>query len=357
MRARAKWPTSPNIRCVALPVFPRDLVSAARLLAIVVATGALAACGAANSSVPHVKRGAFTEAKFGVKASPRLSNSKNPPKGGGRYMVGKPYTVAGKVYEPIENPLGYAAAGSASWYGNDFHGRQTANGEIFSANAISCASPVLPLPSYVRVTNTDNGRSIICRVNDRGPYMHGRVMDLSYRTAAILGYADRGIGNIAVEYVGPAPLHGDDTRTLLASVATPTRLDEEATRLAMVETPTLFDGFTSLFGYAATDESIDGAIAAATAMANSAPQLQAWAATVDEDQRRLKLQLGVFKDPAAAQQVVESFALLGVVDEQQVRIPGADATQLTLVQLKPGVSRKDVMAMARELGLNDLSLL
>jgi rare lipoprotein A len=338
-----------------LAVFPRDLGSAARLLIVLLATSALAACGA-SSSIPHVKRGAFTEAKFGVKASPRLSNARNPPKGGGRYLVGKPYTVAGDVYEPLENPVGYIAAGSASWYGNDFHGRQTANGEIFSANAISCASPVLPLPSYVRVTNIDNGRSIVCRVNDRGPYMHGRVMDMSYRTAAILGYADRGTGNIQVEYIGPAPLNGDDTRMLLASVASPTRLDDKATRLAMAESPNLLDGITSLFGYAQTNDAIDGAIAAATAMANSDPKLQAWAATVDDDQRKLKLQLGVFKDPAAAQQVVQSFAMLGAVDEQQVRIPGTDATRLTLVKLRPGVARNDVMTLARELGLNDLSL-
>ena len=339
-----------------LPVFPRDLGSAARLLAIVLVTGALAACGA-SSSVPHVKRGAFTEAQFGVKASPRLSTAKNPPKGGGRYLVGKPYTVAGDVYEPIENPIGYVASGSASWYGNDFHGRQTANGEIFSANAISCASPVLPLPSYVRVTNLDNGRSIVCRVNDRGPYLHGRVMDMSYRTAAILGYADKGIGNIEVAYVGPAPLDGDDTRMLLASLEAPARLDERATRLAQAEPSNIFEGFGSLFGYADTSASIDGAIAAATAMANGEPELQAWAATVDDDQRRLKLQLGVFKDAAAAEQVVLAFALLGAVDEEQVRIPGADATRLTLTKLKPGVARSDVMALARELGLNDLSLL
>jgi rare lipoprotein A len=337
-----------------LPVIPRDLVSAARLLAIVLATAALAACGA-SSSVPHVKRGAFTEAKFGVKASPRLSTAKNPPKGGGRFMVGKPYTVAGKVYEPIENPIGYVAAGSASWYGNDFHGRQTANGEIFSATAISCASPVLPLPSYVRVTNTDNGRSIICRVNDRGPYMHGRVMDLSYRTAAILGYADRGIGNISVEYVGPAPLHGDDTRTLLASVDAPTRLDEKATRLAQADSPNLLSGITSLFGYANAGAPVDGAIAAATAMANADPALHAAAADTQEPMP--KVQLGVFKDAATAQSVVESFALLGIVDEQQVRIPGADATLLTLIRLKPGVTGNDVLALARELGLNDLKLL
>jgi len=185
-------------------------------------------------------------------------------------------------------------------------------------------------------------------------------MDLSYRTAAILGYADRGVGNISVEYVGPAPLNGDDTRQLLASVEAPRGIESERVRVAIAESSPkggLFDGVTSMFGYAETNESIYGAIAAATAMANSDPELMAWAATVDEDQRKLKLQLGVFKQADEAQQVLQSFALLGIVDEEQVRIPGADATRLTLIKLKPGVSRNDVMAMARELGLNDLSLL
>ncbi len=338
-----------------MALLPRDLGTAARLLVIMLCTGALAACGA-SSSIPHLKRGAFTEAKFGVKASPRLSTAKNPPRGGGRYLVGKPYMVAGDLYEPLENPIGYVASGSASWYGNDFHGRQTANGEIFSANAISCASPVLPLPSYVRVTNIDNGRSIVCRVNDRGPYLHGRVMDMSYRTAAILGYADSGVGNIQVEYVGPAPLDGDDTRMLLASLESPTRLDEKATRLAQAQPANLLDGFTSLFGYAETNQSINGAIEAATAVANADPALLAWTAKVDDDQRKLKLELGVFSDSARAEDVLLRFAMLGAVDEDSVPVPGADATRLTLTHLKPGVAREDVMALANELGLKDLVL-
>ncbi|MCQ4052111.1 septal ring lytic transglycosylase RlpA family protein, partial [Klebsiella pneumoniae] len=92
----------------------------------------------------------------------------------------------GRTYVPQEDPS-YVATGGASWYGADFHGRRTANGEIFSANAITGAHPTLPLPSYVRVTNQANGRSIIVRVNDRGPYMPGRIMDLSYRAASMLG--------------------------------------------------------------------------------------------------------------------------------------------------------------------------
>jgi rare lipoprotein A len=344
-------------------VFSRDLRAAARLLALAVLVAPIvAACGSSGGGVPNVKRSAFTSKEFGVAVSPRVTNAKNPPKGGGRYMVGKPYTVRGEVYEPIENPTGYVASGGASWYGNDFHGRRTANGEIFSANAISCASPVLPLPSYVRVTNLDNGRSIVCRVNDRGPYLHGRVMDMSYRTAEILGYANHGVGNIQVEYVGPAPLNGDDTRMLLASVDRPTRMEQGTTRLAMNDTqerPNLIGGIIDMFGYVdsdAADQAVTGAHAAVNAMATRSGSLEGWVATVDEDKRAIKLELGVFADAARADDVALQFAMLGAVNEDQVRIPGADATRLTLTHLKPGVARDDVMSLARQLGLKDLVL-
>jgi len=354
-----------------LAVIPRDLRAAARLLVLATLVGAVAACSSGGNGVPHVKRAAFTEAEFGVKASPRVTNAKNPPKGGGRYMVGKPYTVRGTVYEPIENPVGYVASGTASWYGNDFHGRRTANGEIFSATSLSCASPVLPLPSYVRVTNTDTGRSVVCRVNDRGPYLHGRVMDMSYRTAEILGYANHGVGNIQVQYIGPAPLNGDDTRMLLASVDRLTNMEQGTTRLAMNESPRssapmpaqrsdfIGDLVENLFGYAdtsAVDANITSAHAAVNAMATRSGDLQPWVATVDEDKRAIKLELGIFTDESAAEDVAIRFAMLGAVDEEAVRVPGADATRLTLTHLKPGVSRDDAMVLARELGLKDLVL-
>ena len=150
----------------------------------------IAACGGDLGAV--VKRSAFSSKEYGVTASPRVTSNPNPPKGGGRYQVGKPYTVRGRVYVPQEDP-NYTAAGEASWYGSDFHGRRTANGEIFSANAITGAHPTLPLPSYVRVTNQENGRSVVVRVNDRGPYMPGRIMDLSHRAAEMLGYVNNGL--------------------------------------------------------------------------------------------------------------------------------------------------------------------
>ncbi len=87
-------------------------------------------------------------------------------------MIGKTYTVAGKRYTPYDKPVGYTAVGTASWYGEAFHGRRTANGEVYDRHGISAAHPTMPLPAYARVTNMLNNRSIIVRVNDRGPY-HG----------------------------------------------------------------------------------------------------------------------------------------------------------------------------------------
>jgi rare lipoprotein A len=139
------------------------------------------------------------------------------PKGGGVYRVGKPYVVAGQTYAPQENRQ-YSAEGLASWYGNDFHGRLTANGEVFDMNGISAAHPTLPMPCYARVTNLGNRRSIVVRVNDRGPYQANRVIDLSVRAARLLGFDTNGVAHVRVEYVGAAPLEGSDDRLLAATL-------------------------------------------------------------------------------------------------------------------------------------------
>ncbi len=162
--------------------------------------------------------------KYGVSASPRVvSYGDTVPKGGGVYRVGAPYVVAGRVYVPEENP-NYRADGLASWYGEDFHGRQTANGEVFDLNSISAAHPTLPLPCYARVTNLSNGRSIIVRVNDRGPYHGNRIIDVSLRTSQLLGFQNNGTAWVRVEYVGRAPLAGSDDQVLASTL----RQDEPA---------------------------------------------------------------------------------------------------------------------------------
>jgi rare lipoprotein A len=150
--------------------------------------------------------------------SPRVVEEGEPvPKGGGIYRVGKPYSVNGRTYVPTENPS-YRIEGVASWYGRDFHGRLTANGEIYDMHSISAAHTTLPLPCYVRVTNLDNRRSIIVRVNDRGPYHRNRVIDLSIGTAKALDFYSRGLARVRVEYVGAAPIEGSDDTMLMATL-------------------------------------------------------------------------------------------------------------------------------------------
>lgn len=140
------------------------------------------------------------------------------PKGGGRYKVGSPYQINGRWYRPKEEPS-YDRVGIASWYGDLFHGRHTANGEIFDMAALTAAHPTLPMPIHVRVTNLENGRSIVVRVNDRGPYAHDRIIDMSARSAKLLGFQRQGTAKVRVTYLKKAPINGDDRyeRQVLAS--------------------------------------------------------------------------------------------------------------------------------------------
>ncbi|MBU2580468.1 MAG: septal ring lytic transglycosylase RlpA family protein [Alphaproteobacteria bacterium] len=133
------------------------------------------------------------------------------PKGGGYRKIGKPYSIRGVVYVPRHEP-DYEETGVASWYGDDFHGKKTANGEIYDMDALTAAHRTLPLPSLVSVTNVKTGKSVIVRINDRGPFRKGRIIDVSAKVAKVLGFADHGVANVRVKYVGPAPLDGDDAR-------------------------------------------------------------------------------------------------------------------------------------------------
>ena len=147
-------------------------------------------------------------------------------KGGGSYRVGEPYVIAGRTYTPREEPE-YRAEGVASWYGDKFHGRLTANGEVFDTFALSAAHPTLPLPSYVRVTNLVNRRSVIVRLNDRGPFHDDRLIDVSVKTAKLLGFYEQGIAKVQVDYVGPAELEGSDDEKLVTTLAINSREADE----------------------------------------------------------------------------------------------------------------------------------
>lgn len=198
----------------------------ARSPLVVAGVGACAAflAGCAQepqSSGPRARSSEYFPSSVYGTASPRVvGDGQAVPRGGGQRLVGRPYTVAGKRYVPREVKPGYTVTGNASWYGSAFHGRRTANGEVYDMRALSAAHPTMPLPSYARVTNLRNGHSIIVRVNDRGPFHAGRVLDVSQRVAETLDFRRSGTGHVKVDFVGPAGLAGSDDAILIASLRT-----------------------------------------------------------------------------------------------------------------------------------------
>jgi rare lipoprotein A len=179
--------------CVATRPFTRLLAS---LLLIGVVAANVVACGSGAKGPSLGER--------------LVPIGQSAPKGGGVYRVGKPYELNGVQHYPREDPS-YDRVGTASWYGELFHGRRTANGEIFDMERLSAASPTLPMPIYAKVTNLTNGRSIVVRVNDRGPFRSNRIIDLSRRSAEVLGFRERGTARVRVQYLRRAPLNGDDS--------------------------------------------------------------------------------------------------------------------------------------------------
>lgn len=223
----------------------RGLSRSSAIAIVVTAAAMLAGCTSAPSVKKLVRdpnsKEYFAESEYGVKASPRVTMAAaNLRRGGGRDMVGKPYKIKGKWYKPKEEP-NYAKVGAASWYGDAFHGRLTANGEIYDMTHLTAAHPTMPLPSYARVTNQKNGSSIVVRVNDRGPFAHNRIIDLSKRAAEMLDYKHSGVAKVKVEYLGRAPLHGRDDQYLLASY----RPGDGAAPRGREELPGINDGLPS----------------------------------------------------------------------------------------------------------------
>jgi rare lipoprotein A len=196
-----------------------QVIRADRLAAVLLAGAALTACATPQYAV----RGTAAHAP-----SP-YARSQGGPSG---YKTGEPYQVGGIWYVPHEQP-NYDETGIASWYGEAFQLKATADGEIFDMNQFSAAHTTLPLPSMVEVTNLDNGRKLTVRVNDRGPFVGGRIIDLSQAAARELGYDRLGLARVRVRYVGPAPLAPPDAGLRYARVtppAAPPAITQVATR-------------------------------------------------------------------------------------------------------------------------------
>lgn len=152
----------------------------------------MAGCGSLNPFPQHVY------------STPPTKNTSTTPK---KYdPKTNPYTVMGKTYYPLKNAAGYDEVGKASWYGKDFHGKKTANGYIYNMYGVSAAHKTLPLGTQVRVTNLENNRSVVLVINDRGPFVHGRILDLSYGAAQKLDTVERGVAKVRITAIGSIPV-------------------------------------------------------------------------------------------------------------------------------------------------------
>ena len=168
----------------------------------------LALCVLAFAGCSEVKLALHVVKKINLESQETPETRPLPRSALDGYKLGSPYEIDHAWYYPSYDPH-YDRTGVASWYGPAFHGRPTANGERFDMNGVSAAHPTLPLPSRVRVTNLDNGRQLEMRVNDRGPFVDGRLIDLSRRAAQLLGFYRQGLAKVRVEYLGLDHLEPD----------------------------------------------------------------------------------------------------------------------------------------------------
>lgn len=278
---------------------------------------------------------------------------KTPPAGQGEYKVGKPYQVNGVWYVPREQPT-YDQRGVASWYGDEFHMKATANGEAFDMNAVSAAHTTLPLPSMVEVTNLDNGRKLVVRVNDRGPFVGNRIIDLSREAARQLGYDRAGLANVRVRYVGPAPLLGRGAGQRYAEARPlPTRMAPAAApptpsvasppfAMAAVSPPAGDVAVSSLPPI--TGSAISGAPIAGQAVAASAPSAAATG---------LRVQAGAFSSEANAQRAVTQLSSAGLASIEPLQRDGTTLYRVILPAPADEAAAYALRDRVAEIGFSD----
>ena len=234
--------------------------------------------------------------------SPYYAKAGPLPKGGGRYLVGDSYEVAGVRFTPKEQP-NYDKTGVASWYGPQFHRRMTSNGEWFDMNELTAAHATLPLPSYAKVTNLENGRTVVVRINDRGPFVGTRIIDMSRRSAEVLGYKPKGTAKVRVQYIGPAPLN--DQGQQLAALNQELRNGTSVGQMTALLNGDAINRPTQL---AAAEPDYD----------SDQPEPTIASATNDYQSPQYFIQVGSFADPYNAERAREELADSGPVQVEQL---------------------------------------
>jgi rare lipoprotein A len=301
-----------------------------RVALVVLMSAVLAACAAHRSPSPTVT------------ASPQASGA-----GKGGYKVGQPYQIEGVWYYPGED-FSYDETGIASWYGEQFHGRYTANGEVFDLNSVTAAHRTLPMPTVVEVTNLENGRVIQVRVNDRGPYARGRIIDLSRRSAQLLGFEQQGTAKVRVRILVPESIQ-------VASLAG--RNSDEAKALSAVDPPKPAPSIKVATEPLAPPPGVRVEVAPpvaqlprpaptpppppeATLVASAAPPHTVPVAVVPVKATQIYIQAGAFAKPDNAYRVKNQLDPLGAVKVSGVHTKGIDVYRVRLGPI-PSVEEAD----------------
>ena len=253
----------------------------------------------------------------------------------GTYKIGKPYKVAGRWYYPAYDPS-YDRTGTGSWYGEQFHGRPTANGEVFDKEVISAAHPTLPLPSIVRVTNLENGRTIEVRVNDRGPFVDGREIDLSEAAARALGFHGKGLAPVRVQFVRIAPdaVGAPPEPAQVASAAEDGKLYQEASAPAVTR----------------ARRAEAAPFRASTIEVREAVEAESVPPTCASRGDPLFVQVGAFSDPSRADRVKRQMAALGDVLLEPVFVRGEALLRLRVGPETDPASARRLLARVQAAG-------
>lgn len=223
-----------------MDVFVKGRIAGVNIKALSILLFALFVAGCSTPSRYSMDRDAAPDVELDVSELPDPIPVYEPKSRGGNKS---PYKVWGKTYYVLPTAEGYRERGGASWYGAKFHGHKTSNGETYNMYEMSAAHKSLPLPTYAKVTNLDNGRSVIVRINDRGPFHEGRIIDLSYAAAKKLGYYDKGVANVEVEAISVAQYPAKTTPVSSTPVAVSSPSAPISTGSAVVRQSELADGY------------------------------------------------------------------------------------------------------------------
>ncbi|HPF47674.1 MAG TPA: septal ring lytic transglycosylase RlpA family protein [Emcibacteraceae bacterium] len=259
-----------------------------------------------------------------------LQTSAPPPPG---VKIGEPYKVAGKWYTPKEDPT-YNEVGIASWYGEEFHAKRTANGEVYDMNSLTAAHTTLPMPSYVRVTNLENNRSLILRVNDRGPFVGNRLIDVSRRGAQLLGFEKRGTTRVRVEAVS-----GPDAPVQIARPVDQPPIQKQEVASVNVESLEVLEPLPS-------QSAPSQPIQTQSIQSPSAPMQVASLSPAMQEQGDLYIQVGAYSQIGSASRVMTAVSQVGETMLESIVVNGR---KLYRVRVGPLPSRTTADAALQQI--------